>query len=82
MHYYYKFIFKIKNSFYLYYSRFFGGNLVNESIRKSGFHKIFGGAIAKSLNLPSDIKRVKYSFSPNTVRAQSISAIESAIGAI
>ena len=72
----------VKNSFYLYYSRFFGGNLVNESIRKSGFHKIFGGAIAKSLNLPSDIKRVKYSFSPNTVRAQSISAIESAIGAI
>jgi hypothetical protein len=67
----------VKNSFNLQYSRFFRGELVNLSIKKSGFQKIFGATAAKALRLPSDIKRVKYSFSPNQIKAQAIAAVES-----
>lgn len=69
----------VKNSFSLQYSRFFSGQLVNNSIKKSGFQKIFGAAAAKALRLPSDVRRVKYSFSPNQIRAQSIAAVESSV---
>jgi hypothetical protein len=34
------------------------------------------------MNLPADIRRVKYSFSPNTVRIQAKTAVSSAFGGI
>ncbi len=68
----------VKNSFGLQYSRFFSSQLVNESIKKSGFQKIFGATASKALSLPVDIKKVKYTFSPNTVKAQAAASVESA----
>lgn len=62
------------------YSQFFTGRLVSESIKKSGFQKMFRSGIAKAMRLPNDIKTVKYSFSPNTVSMQSKVALESAFG--
>ena len=71
---------KARNQFSLAYSQFFSGNLVNESIKKSGFQRIFNSASAKALKIPSNIKKVQYSFSPNTVRSQADSAVASAFG--
>lgn len=62
------------------YAQFFRGNLVSQSIKNSGFQKMFGVSMAKALKLPSDIKRVKYSFSPNTINMQSRVALEAAFG--
>lgn len=70
----------VKNQFKLYYSRWFSGNLVNESIKRSGFQQLFNLAMAKSLKLPSQIKKVQYSFSPNSIRSMADSAVESAFG--
>ncbi len=57
------------NQFTLAHSRFFSGRLVNESIKKSGFQKVFNSRITKALGVPSNIKKVQYSFSPSTVEA-------------
>lgn len=70
----------VKNSFVMTYSHFFKGNLVNESIKRSGFQNIFRSSMAKALALPSDIKVVKYSFKPNTIRAQAQMSLSSAFG--
>jgi hypothetical protein len=70
----------VKNQFTLYYSRWFSGNLINQSIKKSGFQQIFNSAMAKSLKLPSQIKRVQYSFSPNTIKNMADSAVQTAFG--
>lgn len=72
----------VKQSFETYYKIFFKGNLVNLSIKKSGFQKIFGAATAKAMGLPSGIKKVSYSFSPNTVRSQAELAVRSAMGMV
>jgi hypothetical protein len=69
-----------KNQFKLAYARFFSGQLVNSSIKKSGFQNIFNAKLSKAMNLPNDIRRVKYSFSPNTVRMQAGTAVNSAFG--
>jgi hypothetical protein len=71
---------KASNQFNLAYSQFFKGRLVNESIKKSGFKNIFSQGIAKSLKIPNNIKRIQYSFSPNTVRSQADAALASAFG--
>lgn len=67
-----------RNQFMMHYSRWFSSDLVNQSIKKSGFQSLFNGAMAKSLGIPVDIKRVKYSFSPNTVKNQAQMALNSA----
>jgi hypothetical protein len=64
----------VKGSFFSAYQMFFKGNLVNLSIKKSGFQKIFTSASLKALSLPSDIKKIKYSFSPNSVRSSAYAA--------
>jgi hypothetical protein len=64
----------------LYYSRFFSGELVNNSIKKSGFQKMFNSSISKALGVPSNIKRVQYSFSPNYIRSQADMALTQAFG--
>ena len=70
----------VKNSFQMAYTHFFKGNLVNESIKRSGFQNLFNSSISKALNLPPDIKRVKYVFSPNAVRMQAKAAVATAFG--
>ena len=64
-----------KNSFNLAYKRFFTGQLVSLSIKKSGFHKMFTSKVKQAMGLPMDIKTVKYSFSPNTVRSLASNAV-------
>lgn len=70
----------VKNQFKLYYSRWFSGNLVNDAIKRSGFQQIFNLSMAKSLRLPSQIKKVQYSFSPNSIRQMADASIETAFG--
>jgi hypothetical protein len=71
---------KATGRFQIAYARFFTGNLVNLSIKNSGFQRLFNSSLSKAIRLPSDIKKVKYSFSPNTLNMQAESAIASAFG--
>lgn len=68
------------NQFKLAYSIFFSKNLVSESIKKSGFHSMFKHDISQALSIPSDIKKVKYSFSANAIKAQADAALSKAYG--
>lgn len=70
------------NQFRLAYARFFTGNLVNNSIKNSGFQKLFGASMAKALSIPSNIKRVQYKFTPNTISLQADSALHNAFGGV
>jgi hypothetical protein len=70
------------HQFKLHYAKFFTGDLVNLSIKKSGFQRIFNDRIARAMGLPLNIRKVKYSFSPNAVRMQSLSAVQAAFGGI
>jgi hypothetical protein len=45
-----------RNQFTLAHSRFFSGRLVNDSIKRSGFQKLFNSSITKALGVPSNIK--------------------------
>ncbi len=68
------------NQFTLAHSRFFSGRLVNESIKRSGFQKIFNSSITKALSVPANIKKVQYSFSPNLIRSQADAALAASFG--
>jgi len=68
------------NQFGLAYSRFFSGQLVNSSIKNSGFQRIFNSGLTKAMKLPVNIKKVQYKFSPNTVRSQADAALAVAFG--
>ena len=70
----------VKNQFGLAYSRFFSGQLVGASIRKSGFQNIFREKMGKALKPPSNIKKVQYKFSANTIRMQAEQALTEAFG--
>ena len=70
------------NQFTLAHGRFFSGNLVGLSIRKSGFQKIFNAGMAKALSLPSNIKRVQFSFSPNSIKSQADAALSQSFGGV
>lgn len=70
----------VKNSFMMTYSRFFKSNLVNLSIKKSGFQKIFSNAMTIALDIPNEIKTVKYSFNPNSLSIQADAALSKAFG--
>jgi hypothetical protein len=69
-----------RNQFTLAHSRFFSGRLVNDSIKRSGFQRLFNSSITKALGVPSNIKKVQYSFSANTIRSQADSALSLAFG--
>ena len=73
---------KATGRFKIAYAQFFTGNLVNLSIKRSGFQQIFNTSLTKSMRLPSDVKKVKYSFNANTLNMQAESAIASAFGGI
>jgi hypothetical protein len=68
------------NQFSLAHSRFFSGRLVNESIKRSGFQRIFNSSMTKALRVPSNIKKVQYTFSANTIRSQADSALALSFG--
>ena len=68
------------NQFALAYGRFFGGQLVNSSIKSSGFQRIFNAKIARALNVPINIKKVQYSFSAGKIRMQADAALSSSFG--
>jgi hypothetical protein len=70
------------NQFSLAHGRFFSSNLVGSSIRKSGFQRIFNAGMAKALSLPTNIKRIQFSFSSNAIRSQADSALSQAFGGV
>jgi len=70
------------NQFALAHGRFFSGNLVGLSIRKSGFQRIFNAGMAKALKIPTNIKRVQFSFSPNAIRSEADANLSSAFGGV
>ena len=72
----------VTNQFKLAYSRWFSSDLVNLSIKRSGFQRIFNSSITRALSLPSDIKKVRYSFSRNTIRMQADMALKQSFGGV
>jgi hypothetical protein len=70
----------VKNQYFLAHSRFFTGQLVNQSIKRSGFQRIFNAGVAKALRLPTGIKKVQYKFSPNLIRNQADASLAAAFG--
>lgn len=67
-----------KNSFLSSYKYFFTGQLVNMSIKRSGFQQIFNSKMSKALDVPFQIKTVKYKYSPNTIANEADAALISA----
>ncbi len=67
-----------KNAFFSSYKYFFTGQLVNLSIKRSGFQNIFNSRIARALDLPVQIKTVRYKFSANSVANEADAALISA----
>lgn len=65
----------VKQSFESAYKRFFTTDLVNISIKKSGFQKMFTAKVRQSIGVPAAIKTVKYSFSANAVRSMADAAV-------
>lgn len=70
----------VTNQFSLSYGRFFGGQLVNASIKASGFQRIFNSAISKALSVPVNIRKVQYSFTAGKIRMQADSALRASFG--
>lgn len=68
------------NQFSLSYGRFFGGQLVNNSIKSSGLQQIFGSRIKKAMDVPMNIKKVQYSFSAGKIRTQADAALHASFG--
>ena len=73
---------KARNQFVLNYSRWFSGQLVNNSIKRSGFQRMFNSSMTKALGTPAEIKKVKYSFNANSINVQAEAAIASAFGTV
>lgn len=73
---------KATGRFKIAYAQFFTGNLVNSAIKKSGFQQIFNSSLTKAMRVPADVRKVKYSFSPNTLKMQANSAVEAAFGGV
>jgi hypothetical protein len=71
---------KATGRFKIAYAQFFTGNLVNLSIKNSRFQQLFNSSMTTALKLPGDIRKVKYSFSPNTVNMQADKALSAAFG--
>jgi hypothetical protein len=71
---------KATGRFQIAYAQFFTGNLVNGAIKRSGFQQLFNSALTKAMKVPADVKKVKYSFNPNTLNMQAESAIAAAFG--
>jgi hypothetical protein len=70
------------NQFSLSFGRFFGGQLVNASIKSSGFQRLFNSRMTKALSIPVNIRKVQYSFSPGRIRAQADLALSTSFGGV
>lgn len=70
------------NQFDLAYSRYFSGPLVSNSIRNSGFQNLFGSKFERAMKVPSSISKVRYSFTPGTIRLQADSALTEQFGGV
>jgi hypothetical protein len=70
------------NQFDLTYSRYFSGPLVSNSIKMSGFQNLFGSKFEKAMRVPSSISKVRYSFSPGTIRLQADSSLTKQFGGV
>jgi hypothetical protein len=70
------------NRFDLAYSRYFSGPLITNSIKSSGFQNLFGSKFEKAMRVPSSISKVRYSFSPGTIRLQADSALAEQFGGV
>lgn len=68
------------NQFRLHYGRYFGGQLVNNSIKNSGFQQIFGSRMNKALDTPASIKKVQYSFTAGKIRLEADTELQAAFG--
>lgn len=71
-----------KNSFLSSYKYFFTGQLVNMSIKKSGFQQLFSSKITRALDVPTHIKTVKYKFSPNSIASEADAALLAAFAGV
>lgn len=69
-----------KNSYTTYHKLFFTGNLVNLSIKKSGFQKLFNSSLTQAMKVPMNVKKVSYSFSANSLASQADMALSAAFG--
>lgn len=69
-----------KNQFMLAHTKFFTGQLVNQSIKRSGFQRIFNSSMSKALKIPGNIKKVQYKFNPNTIKSQADESLKAAFG--
>lgn len=72
----------VKRSFESAYKMFFSSNLINLSINRSGFQYLFNNSITRAMRLPFELKTVKYSFNPSSLRYQAEFAVTSAFGGI
>lgn len=70
----------VRRSFATEYKRWFTGNLVNESIKKSGFFEAFQGSLKRALISPNEIKRFRYSFSPAALKNEASAALTKEFG--
>lgn len=70
------------NQFYLATNQYFRGNMVNLAIKNSGFQKMFTTSLKNALDVPSDIRTVKYKFTPNVVRSQADMALNTVFGGV
>lgn len=71
-----------KNSFISLYKYFFTGQLVNMSIKKSGFQRLFNSAMSRALEVPVSIKTVRYRFSPNSIASEADAALIGAFSGV
>ena len=62
------------------FGRYFGGQLVNNSIKASGFQSIFSSKINRALDTPASIRKVQYSFTPGKIRLEANTELEAAFG--
>ena len=68
------------HQFSLSYGRYFGGQMVNSSIKASGLQRIFNSKITKALGVPANIRKVQYSFTAGKIRMQADSSLTAAFG--
>lgn len=68
------------NQFRLHYGRYFGGQLVNNSIKASGFQNIFNAKMSKALDTPANIRKVQYSFTAGKIRLEADMELQAAFG--
>jgi hypothetical protein len=67
-----------KNSFFSAYKYFFTGELVNMSIKKSGFQRLFNSSLSRALGVPAQVRTVKYKFSANELAHEADAATSAA----